>query len=243
MFNLRARLLRNEKTGEDSKVDEVLANPEGPLAVLLKKAEALNKNKLKKGYIESSLICSNNFQDIADIIELPVELIDVYAAFYFDVVEADRLSKIDHIEGLNDKNEALLKMWALSHGLEFIKWRLGYRITISPVEGLHDLFSTCIYKSKEAMFNPSSTEASKESTKWAKLSTDIGRLLKLWVLDSGAAKKDLEIAIREVVPDFDGLDSLLAEDKVVQKLADSMFNGTLPDIETSLDELNQPEED
>jgi hypothetical protein len=223
MFNVKARLVFNGKLGEDARVDEILNNPTGPLAVLYKKMEALSKNKLKKGYVESALMCSQNFKEIADIMELSEEFISAYAEFFFDVAEADRLTKIDHIDGLKDKNEALLKMWAISHGLDFIKWRLGYRISISPVEGLHDLFSTCIYKSKEAMFNSSSTEASKESTKWAKLSTDIGRLLKLWVLDSSAAKKDLEIAIREVLPDFGGLDELLEEDKLVQTLADTMF--------------------
>ena len=239
MFNAKHRLIFNGKIGEDARVDEIISQPTGPLALLYRKAEVLNKNKLKKGYLESSLICSNNIKDIASILEVSEELLEVYAEFFFDVKDIDRLSKIDHIEGLKDKNEALLKMWALSHGLDFIKWRLGYRISISPVEGLHDLFSTCIYKSKEAMFNNSNTEAAKESTKWAKLSTDIGRLLKLWVLDSSAAKKDLEIAIREVVPDFDGLDGLLEDDKIVQQLADSMFARSSEIENVSLDDLDQ----
>lgn len=248
MFNEKHRLVFNERKGLDPRVDEILETPDSPLGVLYKKAELLNKNKLKKGYIESSLICSDNLEEIQPILEVPMDILLVYQEFFFDVRGADRLTKVDHIDGLRDKNEALLKLWALSHGLEFIKWRLGYRISISPVEGLHDLFSTCIYKSKEAMFNTSSTEASKESTKWAKLSTDIGRLLKLWVLDSSAAKKDLEIAIKEVVPDFEGLDSLMAEDKVIQTLADSMLSspdkviGSLDDLRGESDDAEDIEE-
>lgn len=240
MFNAKARLIFHSKLGEDPRVDEILQNPTGPLAVAYKKVDLLNKNKLKKGYIESSMLCSKDFNSISAILEVPVDVLELYSEFFFDVVEADRLTKIDHIDGLKDKNEALLKMWALSHGLDFIKWRLGYRISISPVEGLHDLFSTCIYKSKEAMFNSSSTDASRESTKWAKLSTDIGRLLKLWVLDNNAAKKDLEIAIREVLPEFGGLDELLEEDKLVQQIADSIFvEGAdyLPEVTDSPDSL------
>lgn len=68
-----------------------------------------------------------------------------------------------------------------------------------------------MYKATEAAYNSSSTEASKEAAKWAKQSTDIARLLKMWVMDNSGAKSDLVIAIKEVVPDFDGMDSLLDE--------------------------------
>ena len=127
----------------------------------------------------------------------------------------DRLSKIEHIDRVKKEgrdwttNEALMKMWTLTQGLDFLAWRLGKRVSISPVEGLVDLFSTCMFKSKEAMFNPSVSDTSRESTKWVKLSTDIARLLKLWVMDSSAARRDLEIAIREVVPEFGSLDALI----------------------------------
>ena len=72
------------------------------------------------------------------------------------------------------------------------------------------------------MFNSSSTDASRESTKWTKLSTDIARLLKMWVMDSNEAKKDLEIAIREVLPEFDGLDSVLENPEDLISLEDSI---------------------
>lgn len=239
MFKKRAGLITNAKLGEDPLVDEILSAPEGSSGQLYVKALALHKNKLKKGYIESSLLCSTDLVQIASLLEMDINLLKLYHDIFFDVEGIDRLSKIDHIESLNDKSEAVLKMWAISHGLEFIKWRLGYRVTISPVEGLHDLFSTCIYKSKEAMFNNSSSESSKESVKWTKLSTDIARLLKLWVLDSSAAKKDLEIAIREVLPEFDGLDSLLEEDKLLESLTNSVQTSSDLQLDgTSIDSLN-----
>jgi len=109
------------------------------------------------------------------------------------------------------KMKNYLSFWALSQGLSFIAWRLGNRVDISPVEGLQDLFTTCIFKSKEAMFNGNASEASKESTKYIKLAMDLARLIKIWVLDSAAAKHDIEIALREVMPEFRGLDSLEAE--------------------------------
>jgi hypothetical protein len=112
---------------------------------------------------------------------------------------------------VSDRAEAALKLWALSQGLTFIAWRMGRQVQVSPVEGLQDLFTTCIYKAKEAIFSGNVSEASKESTKWVKLSMDIARLLKIWVMDSAAAKKDIELALQEVVPDFEGLDSLDVE--------------------------------
>lgn len=213
MFNDKSKLIEKKVTGEDKRVDEILSSPESSLAKIYQETKKINKSKLKKGYVEAALLCEEDLGEISKVLELSIEVLEVYREFFFDVVGADRLSKIEHIENISEdnKSEMLLKMWALSHGLDFISWRLGHKVSLSPVEGLNDLFSTCIYKSKEAMFNPSSTEASKESAKWAKLSTDIARLLKLWVMDSSAAKKDLEIAIREVVPEFIGIDSLNLE--------------------------------
>jgi hypothetical protein len=70
------------------------------------------------------------------------------------------------------------------------------------------MFSTCIFKSKEAMFNKNDSGASIESTKWVKLSIDIARLLKVWVIDSEGAKADLELALKEVMPNFKSIDDL-----------------------------------
>lgn len=210
MFNERTKLVDREILGEDNEVDEILNSPESPLAKLYVEAKKINKSKLKKGYVEAALLCEEELERVSEVLELNIEVLRTYRDFFFDVIGIDRLSKIEHIENIPkaDRAEMLLKMWALSHGLDFISWRLGHKVSLSPVEGLNDLFSTCIYKSKEAMFNSSNSEASKESAKWAKLSTDIARLLKLWVMDSSGAKKDLEIAIREVVPEFVGIDSL-----------------------------------
>ncbi len=213
MFDGRYKLIRSSTSGKDELVDRVLA--EDPISAgLYQQALSIYKSKLKKGYIESALLCSRDLPKISEILDLPLPLVDFYQEVFFDVAEADRLTKIEHIEQLqsSNKSEAILKMWSLSHGLDFLAWRLGHKINISPVDGLAELFSTCIYKSKEAMFNPSNSETSKESVKWAKLSTDIARLLKVWIMDSSAAKKDLVIAIREVVPEFEGIDSLLLEE-------------------------------
>ena len=211
MFNDKAKLVYTNTLGEDIGVDEIINSPDSPLSILFKKAESLNKNKIKKSYIEASLFCEKDLSKIVKILEIDLELLKVYQTFFFDTENLDRLSKIEHLESLEDKNESLLKLWSLTHGINFIAWRLGYKVSISPVEGLVDLFSTCIYKSKEANFNASNSDTSKESLKWTKQSADIARLLKLWVMDNDEARKDLELALKEVVPEFEGLDKILTE--------------------------------
>lgn len=215
--NQRELHIRNNATGRDALVDLILSEVDCPERNAYLKACPIKESKLKKGYVEAALLCSNDFEAISNILELPVEVVEMYSKIFYDVTECDKLSKMELLD-VRDKNEANLKLWALSQGLEFIAWRMGKQIQISPVDGLVDLFTTCMYKSKEAMFSGNVAEASKEATKWVKLSVDISRLLKLWTVDAGAAKKDLEIAIREVVPDFEGFDSL--EDFDIKELTE-----------------------
>lgn len=205
--NQRELHIRNNKRGVDPLVDLLLSEVDCPERAAYLKAIPLKESKLKKGYIESALLCCSDYETISNVLELPPEVVEMYSLIFYDVTELDKLSKMELLD-VRDRDEANLKLWALSQGIEFISWRMGKAVTISPVEGLVDLFTTCMYKSKEAMFSGNVQEASKEATKWVKLSMDIARLLKMWTLDSGAAKQELEIAIREVVPDFNGFDSL-----------------------------------
>jgi hypothetical protein len=213
--NELARAVRNSKRGIDPRVDEILDNPTGALAKLHNKALASWENRLRKSYIESARMATDDVEAISKVVEIPKDVLELYYDFFFDIRDWDRLDKIEHIEklGIKHKTEALLKMWTLTQGLDFLAWRLGKKVSISPVEGLIDLFSTCMFRSKEAMFNGAGTEAGEQSIKWTKQSTDIARLLKLWVTDSSQAKKELEIAIREVVPEFGSLDELLRQDE------------------------------
>lgn len=172
---------------------------------------AVYSSPTRRGYVEACLFCNDDLKKSSDILEVPVEVLEKYRDTYFDPREWDRLAKIEHIEGLGPdrEDEQNLKLWALNNGLDFIAWRLGKRPNISPIDGLQDLYSICMYKAKESMFTATTSDSGKEGTKWIKSATDIARLLKVWVMDSSGARKDLEIAIREVVPDFDGLGDLI----------------------------------
>lgn len=213
--NWRWIAARTEKKGQDPLVDEILANPDGPKAELYKEClliqEKETKPNLKRQYLEACLFCSEDLNKISEVLELPLDLVEMYATMFYDVKGYDRLSKLDMLDKIKEKDELALKTWALHQGMEFIAWRLGKHVIISPTEGLNELFNTCMYKSKEALFNSNSTAASIESTKWVKLSLDIARLLKLWTTDNGGARKDLELAIREVLPNFKSLDDIMNE--------------------------------
>lgn len=209
-YNGRSILIRKGEKGVDPLVDSILENPDGPDAGFFLKAEEIHQSAIKKKYVEACLIATDDYNVIANLLDMPVQLVSMYAKIYYDLSGMDRLDKIELLEKSRTKDEIAMKTWALHQGIAFIAWRLGKskQIDVNPIEGLTDLFNTCIFKSKEALFNTNSTTASVESTKWAKLSVEIARILKMWLLDSSGAKRDLELAIREVMPDFGSLDDI-----------------------------------
>ena len=213
MLNDKQKLINEKIQGEDARVDAILSSSDILLTGLYNKALLIHKSNLRKNYIEASLLCEPNLAKISSVLEIPVDVIEVYQEFFFDVRGLDKLGKIEHIESVEDENERQLKLWALGQKMNFISWRLGDKVTLSPVDGLIEMFSTCMYKAKESVYSSNTSDSSKEAIKWTKLSADIARLVKMWTLDNSAAKADLEIAIREVVPEFTGIDELLNENK------------------------------
>lgn len=205
-LNEKDYLIRNKKVGIDPLVDKILADEEGITeeTKFFKKGVELRDSKLRRSYIESCILASNDFQKIGELLELDPKFVEFYENVFYNVSGLDRLERLELLEDEEDT----LKLWAVSQGLDFIAWRLGKKVELSPIEGLKDLFSTCIYKSKEAMFNKNASEASREAAKWTKLAMDLGRLLKMWVMDTQAAKKDLELALEKVVPNFGDLEEL-----------------------------------
>jgi hypothetical protein len=202
----RFNLIRDKKTGVDELVDKILTD-DTPEKSLYSKALVLYTNPVKKRYVEACLIATSNLEEISKVIGMDVALLEIYSKVFYDLEGLDKLSRLELLE-VPDKEEAMLKSWAMSQGLEFVAWRLGGNVQVDPVEGLNELFTLATYKSKEALFTSNSSESSKEAVKWVKTSMDLARLMKAWVLDSDAAKKDIELALREVIPDFGGLDTL-----------------------------------
>lgn len=204
--NSRELLILTKTIGVDPLVDSILTegSPEGELYL---RALDLKNSPLKSMYVEACLLTGSDIDRISKILELAPELIAMYGAVFYDVAGFDKLSKMELLN-VKDRQESLLKLWAVNQGIDFIAWRLGSVSEISPVDGLKELFSTSMWKSREAMFSGNDSEASKEGLKWAKMSTDLARLLKAYTMDTGLAKRDLELALQEVIPDFEGFQSL-----------------------------------
>lgn len=167
---------------------------------------------VKKAYVESCMLASTDLVEISEMLEIPVQNLHIYREIFFDVSRLNKLDKLELIEQSTSDDEKIMKMWALSQGLAFIKWRLGRMVTISPVEGLKDLFATCTFKAKEAMFSGNASEASKQAVNWVKLSMEFAKLLKAWTTDANAARSDIEMALKTIAPDFEGFDSLDKEE-------------------------------
>lgn len=206
-------LVKNKSTGVDPLVDKILSGSEGleenkPSFLLYQKARAIFLSDIKRSYVEACLLASKDNNKISEIIEVPADVIGMYAEIFFNVSELDKLSLLEVVESCDKPEERGMKIWALSQGLDFIAWRLGKAIIVNPVEGLQELFTLCVFKSREALFSGNSSEGSKEATKWTKLSMELARLLKAWVNDSQAARNDIELALMEIVPDFKGFDGL-----------------------------------
>lgn len=178
------------------------------LALCYLKARGIYLSDTKRVYVEACLIASNNFTEINDIIGVPVDVISLYRDVFFNITDFDKLSMLELIESCRDESEKSMKIWALSQGLTFISWRLGKIVQTNPVDGLQELFTLCIYRGKEAMFSSNDGKNNQDATRWIKQATELARILKSWVMDSDAARKDIELALSSVIPDFQGFNDL-----------------------------------
>ena len=205
--NARELLILNKALGVDPLVDAILSEEGSAEKELFRAAKELKRSPLKSMYVEACLLASNDLEKISSILELDVEVLAMYSSIFYSVEGLDKLSKLELLD-VKDRNEQLLKIWALNQGLDFIAWRLGMQTTISPVDGLTELFSTAMYKAKEACFSGNASEESKEAVKWSKMAMDLARLLKAYTMDTNQAKQDLQLALEEVVPGFKGFDTI-----------------------------------
>lgn len=203
-------LIKNKSLGVDPLVDSILTDTPENSAIRAQydRVRGFYLSAIKKGYIEACLIASPDLEAISNIIEISVPDLKLYKDLFFAIDGFDKLSLLEVIEDSSTFEEKGMKIWALNQGLDFIAWRLGKAVTVNPVAGLQELFTLSVFKSKEALFSGSTTEAGKAATGWTKLSMDLARLLKAWVSDADAAKSDIEMALKTLEPNFSGFDGL-----------------------------------
>jgi len=204
--NARELLVKSKTLGVDPFVDQVLI--EGSVEeALYAKVQALRKSAFKRMYIEACLLASQDFERVSTMLEIDADVLAMYCVMFYDTAGLDKLSKMELLD-VQDSAERSLKTWALHQGLDFIAWRLGMKTEISPIQGLQELFADSRYKAKEACFSGNATEESKAAATWTKLSMDLARLLKAYTSDGNQAKKDLQLALEEVIPSFSGFSDL-----------------------------------
>ena len=201
----RHLLVKDKVLGKDPLVDAVLTKEtdgsESMAASRYEGAKLLFLSAVKRNYLDAALIATDDLQDVSTTLDIPVDIVSTYRDFFFNVKGMNRLSKLDIIEQYDPEGKDLL-VWAMASGTVFLKWRLGETVSINPIEGLKELFSLSVYKSKEAMFSASGSATSTEAHKWASISMSLARLLKMYLLDSGAARKDIELALGQLTPSF-----------------------------------------
>lgn len=158
----------------------------------------IHNSHTQRIYVEACLLATENLSEISAVLELPEQLLAEYKDRYFQVSRAIKLDKFEYVAGIEDIAEKQLKLWAITQGFEFIKWRLGFPVEITPLEGVQSLYVDCVYKAKEAFYSSNATDSSKEALKWASEAMSFAKLIKSWVADSKEAMKDIELALEKL---------------------------------------------
>lgn len=178
---------------------------------LQREIDAIKASPYKRRFVEACLLATHDLLDIGNTLEVPEEVLVEYERSHYPYSRVTRLEKLAHVDSIEDPLERELKLWAVTQGFNFLKWRMGFRVDLSPVEGMKELYADCIFKSKEAFFNSNSTESSKEAIRWVNQSTLIAKMIKAWVADTDEAMKDIELALENLDGNntsFETLDSV-----------------------------------
>ena len=211
--HFRHLLVKSSTKGIDPLVDAVLTKKEdgseSEAARDYELAKIIFLSPIKKNYVDAALMATDNLVEISDLLELPIAVLSAYQSFFFNVQGFNKLSKLELLEDYDPQGKDLLT-WAMSSGLSFLSWRLGKPTTINPVTGLQDLFSLAMYKAKEAAFGADTSD----TVKWAKLSLDISRMVRMWTTDASAAKNDIELALANIAPKFQSFGDLESLDEL-----------------------------
>ena len=188
-------LVKSGTSGEDAYADLVLNNPQDPR---VETSKVIFDDDTYRKYLESCLLATEDLPEISELLGIELEVVQFYSKVYYDVSGLSVLQKVKLVQSCIDQEEKRLKLWAVSQGLKFLAWRLGFKVEISPVDGVRSIYSDSFFKAKEAFFNGNTVDASREALKWAKMAMDSAKLLKSWVTDMDAANEELELALREV---------------------------------------------
>lgn len=211
VVNRRSQLVAKGTSGQDEIVDIILSGSVPELADLYALSKDIFSDDVQRSYVEASLLTKATFSEIAETLEIPEEVIIMYHDMFYSVMPLTRLERLSVLTKEKNADIRQFKSWALTQGIEFIKWRIGGDAKVTPIGGLSSLFKDAYYKSKEAFFNANEAEASREAAKWTKQAAELARLLKAWTTDEDEARKDIEIALKSITEEdikFEDIDEL-----------------------------------
>ena len=161
--------------GVDDLVDAILDGHVDPS--VLKECRDIYEDRVTRLYVEASLLATEDYDSISEVLELDKHVLMVYHDIYYDIQGLTRVAKATHLSKLEDGDERVLKQWSMTNGLEFIRWRMGLSINISTLASIASLQADAYYRSKEAFFNSNTTDASAEGLKWSRQAVVLTKLL------------------------------------------------------------------
>jgi len=124
----------------------------------------------QKEVLEAFFLAGATNSEVAEILEIPERISDVYRHLFFDMgVFRNRLDIISyaaHYEGDDNGYGKTLKDDAVHEGLEILKvtFQPGYRI--NPVDAVHETISQAYALSKAAKKHPIDSPKAREARQW-----------------------------------------------------------------------------
>lgn len=179
--------VKNQKEGvtpRDKDVFNLIKVLDGSLdskkaSQLTKEALYIYKNDaMLKEVLEACLLCEDQTtQDISDITGIPMDVVEVYKHFFFDLgAFRYRLHKYEYVRTYKSEefpDASLYKSWALSTGIHFFKWKFKVNgHSLLPKEVLTDLVGDTFFRAKEHINEPITSAVTRESLKWLKQASD-----------------------------------------------------------------------
>lgn len=141
-------------------------------SVEVKRAFDIYQHLYKREVIEAFLLVEASFEEIHQVLRVPAEVTKTYASLFFDTtVFEDELDRIDYAHTYKgDAFGKSLKKFAVDLGKESLKIKMSRgRYTVKPSEVQNEILSTCFVMGQMVKMNPTDSDISRESLKWAQL--------------------------------------------------------------------------
>ena len=173
--------------GEVSKIEDVnnlisilnntCDNPEA-VSLMTSALEIYDKELFVREIIEACMLCDDyNSSLCEELFGIPTDILKIYNYYFFDTtVFKYKLQKHEYVrvyQNDNFKDAHLYKIWAISAGMEFFKWKFNpTTYSVAPKAILNNLIGDTFFRAKEHLNEPLTSATAKEALKWIKQAVD-----------------------------------------------------------------------